>query len=96
MDHWKSQLDAADIGSLQAGKLMRIEYCTMLMHLNRPSPAFMVPSQNMVAVCSHASSSALHQWAAMASEFGIDSICRCYRHLHDILMAGLVRLYSDW
>ncbi|KAJ6098368.1 hypothetical protein N7499_002742 [Penicillium canescens] len=96
MDHWKIQLDAADIGSLRAGKLMRIEYCTMLMHLNRPSPAFMVPSQNMVAVCSHASSSALHQWAAMASESGIDSICRCYRHLHDILMAGLVRLYSDW
>lgn len=96
MDQWRTQLDSADIGSLQEGKMMRIEYYTMLMHLNRPSPAFMVPSQNMVAVCSYASSGALHQWAAILCESGIDAVCRCYRHFHDILMAGLVRLYSDW
>ncbi|KAK4862726.1 hypothetical protein LT330_002859 [Penicillium expansum] len=96
LDNWKSQLDAAEIGSSLESKLMRIEYCIMLMHLNRPSPAFMVPSQIMVAVCSHASSGALRQWAAISNEFGIDAICRCYRQFHDILMAGLVRLYSDW
>lgn len=96
LDNWKNQLDAAEIGSSRESKLMRIEYCIMLMHLNRPSPAFMVPSQNMVAICSHASSSALKQWAAILNESGIDYICRCYRQFHDILMAGLVRLYSDW
>ncbi|CAI7671088.1 unnamed protein product [Penicillium crustosum] len=96
LDNWKNQLDAAEIGSSRESKLMRIEYCIMLMHLNRPSPAFMVPSQNMVAICSHASSSALKQWAVILNESGIDYICRCYRQFHDILMAGLVRLYSDW
>lgn len=96
LDRWKGQLDAADIESSREGRLMKIEYYTMLMHLNRPSPAFMIPSQNMVAVCSHASSGALYQWAAILSEFGINAVCRCYRHFHDILMAGLVRLYSDW
>ncbi|CAI7653479.1 unnamed protein product [Penicillium viridicatum] len=96
LDNWKNQLDAAEIGSSRESKLMRIEYCIMLMHLNRPSPAFMVPSQNMVAICSHASSDALKQWAAISNESGIDAICRCYRQFHDILMAGLVRLYSDW
>lgn len=96
LDHWKNQLDAADIGSSREFKVMRIEYCMMLMHLNRPSPAFMVPSQNMIAVCSHASSSALHQWAAIATESGLGAVCRCHRQFHDILIVGLVRLYSDW
>ncbi|KAJ5261078.1 hypothetical protein N7478_011673 [Penicillium angulare] len=68
----------------------------MLLHLNRPSPSFMIPSQNMVTICSHASSSCLSEWEAIVADHGIMAICRCYRQFHDILMVGLARLYCDW
>jgi hypothetical protein len=76
--------------------MLKTEYYILLLHLNRPSPAFMIPSQHMIAVCSHGSSNALHQLAALAAEHGIEAVCRCYRHFHDILMIGLARLYCDW
>ncbi|KAJ0420119.1 fungal-specific transcription factor domain-containing protein [Aspergillus carlsbadensis] len=96
LDKWKIRLDSADIPSHREFRMLKIEYYSLLLHLNRPSPAFMIPSQHMIAVCSHASSNALHQLAALAAEDGIDAVCRCYRHFHDILMIGLARLYCDW
>ncbi|OJJ42674.1 hypothetical protein ASPZODRAFT_137056 [Penicilliopsis zonata CBS 506.65] len=96
LDRWKGQLDAAGLGPGREYKLMKIEYCLLLLHLNRPSPTFMIPSQKMVAICSQASSSALKQWAAMAAADGIHAVCRSHCQFHHILMAGLSRLYCDW
>lgn len=96
LDHWKIELDAAEFEPSREYKCMKIEYCILLLHLNRPSPAFMIPSLSMVAISSHAASSCLHQWHALSTEFGIKAICKCYRHFHDILMIGLARLYCDW
>ncbi|CAI7657740.1 unnamed protein product [Penicillium pancosmium] len=93
---WRAQLDDANIGSSREYEIMKLEYYTMLLHLNRPSPAFMIPSQNMITICSHASSQALHLWAAIVAKDGIEVVCRCYRQFHDILMVGLARLYCDW
>ncbi|KAL3485693.1 fungal-specific transcription factor domain-containing protein [Aspergillus germanicus] len=88
LDKWKACLDAAEISSHREYRMLKTEYYFLLLHLNRPSPAFMIPSQHMIAVCSHASSNALQQLAALAAEDGIEAVCRCYRHFHDILMIG--------
>lgn len=96
LDKWKIELDNSGLQGSREYGIMKIEYCIMLLHLNRPSPSFMIPSHNMISICSHASSSCLHQWANIAAEYGTMSICRCYRHFHDILMVGLARLYCDW
>ena len=96
LDQWKTELDTVGIKSSREYKIMKIEYCVMLLHLNRPSPSFMIPSQRMVAICSHAASNALQLWTSIVADVGIDFVCRCYRHFHDILMVGLARLYCDW
>ncbi|KAL2848518.1 fungal-specific transcription factor domain-containing protein [Aspergillus pseudoustus] len=96
LDKWKAGLDVEEISSYQEYKILKIEYHMLLLHLNRPSPAFMIPSQHMIAVCSHASSNALRHMAELSAEDGIEAVCRCYRHFHDILMIGLARLYCDW
>ncbi|KAJ5116942.1 hypothetical protein N7456_001290 [Penicillium angulare] len=96
LEKWKVELDSAGLEGSREYRFMKVEYFIMLLHLNRPSPSFMIPSQNMVAICSHASSSCLREWEAIAADHGIMAICRCYRQFHDILMVGLARLYCDW
>lgn len=96
LKQWKQKLDNAGLNSSREYRFMVIEYCMVLLHLNRPSPTFMIPSQQMINICSSASSAALNQWAAIEAEDGIMSICRCYRQFHDILITGLVCLYCDW
>ncbi|KAL3464724.1 fungal-specific transcription factor domain-containing protein [Aspergillus heterothallicus] len=97
LDKWKAQLDTGEISPhSREYRMLMVEYYLLLLHLNRPSPAFMIPSQHMITVCSQASSKALHHLAALSAEDGIEAVCRCYRQFHDILMIGLARLYCDW
>ncbi|KAL3471973.1 fungal-specific transcription factor domain-containing protein [Aspergillus californicus] len=93
---WKHQLDAAGFKPSREYTEMEIEYGMLLLHLNRPSPTFMIPSQQMVIICANASSGALNGWAKIDADHGISASCRCHRQFHDILIAGLVSLYCKW
>lgn len=96
LTQWKQHLDEADLKPSREYSEMKIEYCILQLLLNRPSPTFMVPSSPMIATCSKAAASAIHQWSKIEARYGISAVCRCFRQLHAILLAGLAALYCDW
>lgn len=93
---WKHALDALDIKDTLEHSRLKIEYCQLLLIMYRPSPTFMIPSQDMVAVCSKAVSSSVRHWRKLQTSYGASGICRCSRQLHSIVMVGLAGLYCDW
>lgn len=96
LEAWKQELADTDLKPSRAYSELKIEYFLLQLLLNRPSPTFMVPSNDMIAVCSKAASGALRQWAKLESEHGIAAVCRCFRQLHSLLIVGLAALYCDW
>lgn len=95
LEQWKRELDQ-DIKGTREYSELKIEYCILVLLMNRPSSTFMIPSHQMVAVCSSAVSSAVNQWQKIESQYGISAVCRCYRQFHGILMVALAGLYCDW
>lgn len=96
LEDWKSQLDSSGLKPSREYSELKIEFCIILLLLNRPSPTFMVPSREMLAVCSRAASSAIRQWHKIVADHGISAVCRCCRQLHAVLLVGLAALYCDW
>lgn len=96
LEQWKRQLDAMELKPSREYSEMKIEYSLLELLIHRPSPTLMVPSRQMTARCSKVASSALRQWSKIDVDHGISAVCRCFRHLHDILLVGLVALYCDW
>lgn len=93
LSHWKVQLD--NYSALQSSDYlhMKMQYENVVMMLNRPSPSFPVPDRDMVASCYEAARSAIQACALLQerNEMFID-----WKTFHDVLMAGLVWLYSCW
>ncbi|KXJ88095.1 fungal-specific transcription factor domain-domain-containing protein [Microdochium bolleyi] len=96
LEDWKRNFDALDIKETREHSELKVDYCQLLLIMHRPSPTFMIPSQDMVTVCSKAVSSSVRHWQRMQSVYGVSSVCRCSRQLHSILMVGLAGLYCDW
>jgi hypothetical protein len=96
LDLWGQNLQAMALNPSREYSEMKIEYCLLQLLLYRPSPTFMVPSREMASYCSKAASTAIHHWSVIAAEYGISAVCRCFRHLHDVLLVGLAALYCDW
>lgn len=52
LDLWKKDMDALNIKGTRECSEMRVEYGLLLLLMHRPSPTFMIPSRQMVAICS--------------------------------------------
>lgn len=96
LEQWKQNLGALGLKPSREYSETKVEYCLLQLLLHRPSPTFMVPTRQMISVCSKAASSATLQWSQIEAEFGISAVCRCFRQLHAILLVGLAALCCDW
>ncbi|KAH7031455.1 fungal-specific transcription factor domain-containing protein [Microdochium trichocladiopsis] len=96
LDGWKQSFDALDIKETREHSELKIEYCQLLLIMHRPSPTFMIPSAEMIGVCSKAVSSIVRHWRKLLSQYGVSAVSRCSRQLHSMLMVGLAGLYCDW
>lgn len=93
---WDQELAVSDVKPSREYSEMRVESCLLQLLLHRPSPTFMIPSPQMVQICSKAVSSAVECWSNMEREFGIAIVCYSSRVVHSILLVGLAALYCDW
>lgn len=96
LETWKRDLDVSYFRPSREYSEMKVEYCLLQLLLNRPSPTFMIPPQQMVDTCSGAASSAIRQWTKLRSDYGMSAVCRSFRQLHAILLVGLAALHCDW
>lgn len=96
LENWKQDITALDFKGTREYSEMKVEYGLLLLLMYRPSPTFMIPSREMVEICSRAVSSTVRQWLKLESQCGITAVCRCFRHVHSVLMVGLAGLYCDW
>ncbi|KAK2029288.1 hypothetical protein LX32DRAFT_589041 [Colletotrichum zoysiae] len=96
LEHWEEEMTLLEIRGTREYSEMKVEYGLLLLLMYRPSPTFMIPSSEMVEVCSRSVSSIVHQWLDLELQYGIMAVCRCFRHVHSILMVGLAGLYCDW
>lgn len=96
LEEWKRNFDALGMKGSREHSELKVEYVQLLLIMHRPSPTFMIPSPQMVTICSKAVSSSVRQWSRLQSAYGISAVCRCSRQLHLILMVGLAGLYCDW
>lgn len=95
LEEWKRGIDPDLKGTPEFSEL-KLEYCLLVLLINRPSPTFMIPSHQMVSVCSKAVTSAVHHWRIIDAERGISAICRCHRQFHNLVMVTLAAHYCDW
>lgn len=96
LERWKVDVEALEMKHSRVYYEFKVEYCLILLLLNRPSPTFMIPSHQMVAVCSRAASSVVRQWSKIRCEYGVSAIGTGFRTLHSVVMVGLAALYCDW
>ncbi|KAK2003493.1 hypothetical protein LX36DRAFT_677598 [Colletotrichum falcatum] len=96
LEAWEEEMALLEIRGTREYSEMKVEYGLLLLLMYRPSPTFMIPSSEMVDVCSRSVSSIVRQWLDLVLQHGIMAVCRCFRHIHSILMVGLAGLYCDW
>jgi hypothetical protein len=96
LSRWKHDLDTSDLKPSKEYSELKVEYCLLVLLVNRPSPTFMVPSTAMVTACSKAVSSTVRQWMQLRSSYGLSAICSSFRHLHNAVVVALAALYCDW
>lgn len=94
---WDRELSTSGLKPSREYSEMKIESCLAQLLLHRPSPTFMVPSNQMLHSCSKAASSAVKNWRQIERCFGgIAAVCHSSRNVHAILIVGLAALYCDW
>ncbi|OHE97982.1 hypothetical protein CORC01_06651 [Colletotrichum orchidophilum] len=96
LESWKRDMESLNVKGTREYSEMKIEYSLLLLLMYRPSPTFMIPSKEMVEICSRAVSGTVRQWLKLEFQHGITAICGCVRQVHSILMVGLAGLYCDW
>ncbi|KAF4895208.1 Transcriptional activator protein acu-15 [Colletotrichum fructicola] len=96
LQSWKRDIEGLDVKGTREYSEMKVEYGLLLLLMYRPSPTFMIPSREMVEICSRAVSGTVRQWLKLETQHGIGAVCRCFRHVHGVLMVGLAGLYCDW
>ncbi|OBR09310.1 Branched-chain amino acid [Colletotrichum higginsianum IMI 349063] len=96
LEDWKREMTLLDFKGTREYSEMKVDYGLLLLLMYRPSPTFMIPSREMVETCSRAVSGTVRQWVKLEFHYGITAVCRCFRHVHSILMVGLAGLYCDW
>ncbi|KAL0941806.1 branched-chain amino acid [Colletotrichum truncatum] len=96
LQSWKRDTEALDIEGTREYSEIKVEYGLLLLLMYRPSPTFMIPSHEMVEISSRAVSGTVRQWTKLETHHGISAVCRCFRHVHAVLMVGLAGLYCDW
>ncbi|GKT46525.1 putative transferase CAF17, mitochondrial [Colletotrichum spaethianum] len=95
LEGWKREMTLLDVKGTREYSEMKVEYGLLLLLMYRPSPTFMIPSSEMVEISSRAVAGTVRQWLKLELQHGIMAVCRCFRHVHSILMVGLAGLYCD-
>ncbi|KAG9256609.1 fungal-specific transcription factor domain-containing protein [Emericellopsis atlantica] len=96
LSQWKHDLDNSDLKPSREYSELKVEYCLLVLLVNRPSPTFMVPSTAMMTACSKTVSSTVRQWIQLRTSYGLSAICSSFRQLHNVLIVALAALYCDW
>lgn len=90
---WYSTLGDCALPDSRGYLELKVEYCLMVMLLNRPSPSFPKPSEQAVGECAIASREAIEAWLALLQH---NNMMPLWRTFHDVLLTGLVWLYCTW
>ncbi|KAK1589990.1 fungal-specific transcription factor domain-containing protein [Colletotrichum navitas] len=88
LEGWEGEMTLLEISGTREYSEMKVEYGLLLLLMYRPSPTFMIPSSDIIEICSRSVSSILYH--------GIMAVCWYVRHVHSVLMLGLAGLYCDW
>lgn len=93
LSQWRGSLEEYAASQNSVYLQMKVQYAIVIMMLNRPSPSFPVPDQEMVNSCHEAARSAIETWDLLRerNDMYID-----WKTLHDVLMTGLAWLYACW
>lgn len=93
LSQWSTGLEEYSASHNTVYLQMKVQHAIAVMMLNRPSPSFPVPDQEMVISCHEAAKSAIETWDSLRerNEMFLD-----WKTLHDVLMAGLAWLYTCW
>lgn len=96
LDEWKQSVDSLNMRGSREHCKLELEYCQLLLMMHRPSPTFMIPSVDMVGVCSEAVRVSVRHWRYLDTNYGISAACQSSSQLHQIVLVALAGLYCDW
>lgn len=93
LSQWNTALEEYSASQNSVYLQMKVQHAIVVMMLNRPSPSFPAPDQEMVSSCHEAAKSAIETWTLLRerNEMDLD-----WKTLHNVLMTGLAWLYTCW
>jgi hypothetical protein len=95
LELWKKDI-SPDFEGTREYEELGVDWCLLVLLLCRPSPTFMIPSHQMVSLCSKIVSMAVQHWQKIDHECGISAVCKCFRQFHSMVIVALTALYCDW
>jgi hypothetical protein len=93
LSQWRGSLEEYSAAQSSVYLHLKVQYAIVVMMLNRPSPSFPVPDQDMVTSCHEAAKSAIETWDLLRerNEMFLD-----WKTLHDVVMTGFAWLHTCW
>jgi len=93
LSQWRGSLEEYSASQNSVYLQMKVQYAIVVMMLNRPSPSFPIPDQEMTRSCHEAAKSAIETWNLLRER---NEVFFDWKTLHDVLMTGLAWLYTCW